>query len=59
MDQVKQCLLRSVDYRAESVKLDLIGDRVIFFNELIEVANTIQCVVLPLLTGYNKKSKVF
>ena len=59
MDQVKQCLLRSVDYQGESVKLDLTGGRVLLFNELIEVANTIQCVVLPLLTGYNKKSKVF
>ena len=55
MDQVRRCLLWLVDYRGESSKLDLTDGRVIFFNKLIEVANTIQCIVLSILTGYNKK----
>ena len=28
-------------------------------NSLIEIANTVQCVILPLLTGYNTRTKVF
>ena len=61
MDQVKRCLLWSVAYicDGDSMKLDLTGGRVAIYNELVDISNTIQCVILPLLTGYNKKKNLF
>ena len=41
MDQVKRCLLRSVDYIDDSVKLDLTGGRVTIYNELVAISNNI------------------
>ena len=57
--KVQMCLLRLLQNTCVSTKLDLTGRRVAIYNILIELANTIQCVILPLLTGYNTKTKAF
>ena len=59
INKVQRSLLWSIDTTSEYTKLYLTGGRVTIHNSLIEIANTVQCVILPLLTGYNKRTKVF
>ena len=49
-EKVKQCLLCSIEFKGEIVKLGLARSRVSVHNNLISIENIIQCVVLILLT---------
>ena len=52
MDGVCKCLLRSDPFKGTVERLDLTGNRVNIYTELIDLTNTIQYTVLKLLTGY-------
>ena len=41
------------------MKLDATGNRVKIYNNLISVVNTIECTLLPMLSGYNATNKSF
>ena len=59
MNKDQECLLRSINYNGEAVKLDLTGGRVEIYNNMVELSNTIKSVVLPYLTGYNLRTKKY
>ena len=52
MDGVNNCLLRSGPFDGSVERLDLTGNRVNIYTELIDLTNTIQFTVLKMLTGY-------
>ena len=52
MDGVNKCLLRSGPFDGIADTLDLTGNRVHIYTELIDLSNTIQFTVLKMLTGY-------
>ena len=56
---IQQCLLRKCVVDSHAVKLDLTGERVSIYNTLIDIVNTIEFTVLPLLSGYNATKKVY
>ena len=41
------------------MKLNAAGNRVNIYNNLISVVNTIECTLLPMLSGYNATNKSF
>lgn len=50
-------MLRKYIVDRHAVKLDLTGARVKIYKILIGIINTIECTILPLLSGYNATSK--
>ena len=54
-----QSSLRLIGNTSDFTKLDLTGDMVEAHNNLIELANTAQCAMLPLLEGCITRTKVF
>lgn len=51
---VLKCLLRQNKYDGVSVKIDMTGDRVHIYQNIISIANTITQTISLLLIGYNK-----
>ena len=56
---IQQCLLRNSTFSGHAVKLDLTGARVSIYNTLVSIVNTIQCTILPLVSGYNAKTNKY
>ena len=56
---IQKCLLRKCMVDRHAVKLDLTGARVKVYNTLVDIVNTIECTILPLLSGYSATTKKF
>ena len=56
---IQKCLLRKCMVDGHAVKLDLTGARVKVYNTLVDIVNTIECTILPLLSGYSATTKKF
>ena len=54
---IQQYLLRNLSFNGRAVQLDQAGARVNIYNTLIGIVNTIECIILSLLSGYNTTSK--